>query len=125
MKTERASFFALLAIICLSPLAFLSPKFLLPEYVKMAVIALGAFVSAISLVYAFWHRKSITIPKHPALVALLAIDIIVLLSAFSGGALKMSFFGQGIEIDTASTLLLMSLVFLLIVIIARNVNRIF
>ncbi|MDB5259395.1 MAG: ral transcriptional co-repressor, acts together with Tup1p, glucose repression mediator protein [Candidatus Taylorbacteria bacterium] len=123
MKTERLSVYALLALVLITPLIFMSPTFLLVDYAKVIAAAICIFVSALSFLHVTWMKKSISIPKHPLVLSMLAIDIVALISAFAGGVFKISFFGSGAEIDTVSMLLLATLALVLVVMTSQSVRK--
>lgn len=113
-KLENISFFILLVTIFIAPVIFISSVYVPQDMVKAITITIGVLLSAVFYaIYAF-RTKSLLIPKgYVGILAYGVIASLIVSTAFGTNPLK-SFFGQGFEIGTASSLLMFFLSALLV-----------
>lgn len=123
---ESASFYVLLATIFLTPLSFLPSLYAPLDVVKTTLISFGVLVSLLILVIGLMKKKTLVFPKGTIVYATLAIVVSLVISTLLSANPAKSFFGQGFELNTASTLFLMFVLsFLVAKLVHKNQDRVF
>lgn len=112
-------------------LVFFLPVFFIPSLVFpfqggkalfLALIVLAAF----SLwIIARLKDGEFELPQSPLFAALGALVLVLALSGFFSGSLAQSFVGQGFEVGTVITVLILSLLFCMVPLLVRSQERVF
>ncbi len=107
---ENTSFIFLLATLFLSPLVFINTSSFSVDSVKAEIIIFGVLISLLSYILYFLQKRSISVSKNPLAVISVLISVSMLVSAFMSTSVQKSLIGQGVELGTASFLILMFIV---------------
>lgn len=110
---NKLSFFSFIATIILLPIFFIPGTTISLDIAKGFILVLG-----VSLSFLFWLIARLvdgvfSIPKTPLITSLLALVGVFFISGFFSKSPYKSIFGQGFEIGTAVSMLVMFLIFFL------------
>jgi len=108
-KLEGLSFYILLIVLFIVPLAFIPSIYTSQDVVKTSIISFGVLLSVIIYSISTFKNRTLSLPKGAVAYSMIAIAISIILSTFNSSNFEKSFIGQGFEIGTASFLLLMIL----------------
>lgn len=108
MKIERLPYGALIGLVALTPLVYLGQQFIQTEYLKVFLISLFTIISVAALLLTSFKYRRFNLSRSPLPILILCISISGFVSAIVNGSFRVSFLGNGTEIDTVSFLLLMS-----------------
>lgn len=104
---SKIAFRTLLVTTILAPLAFWPTQYVALDLIKVLVIAIGTITSAILIIISVRKDgKIIFLPKQ-ILWAGILLTISIIISALLSSHIDKSFFGQGFEFGTASSLLVL------------------
>lgn len=125
MKIEKIVSYIVSALLIISPLIIISPAILSVDYFKSMTITILAIVAGLVCVYGLWCDHEIEIPKHPLFIASSALAVVYVISALFSGAIGVSFFGLGTEIDTVSFFVSLWIILTLVASLTKSVSRTF
>jgi len=108
-RLETIGFYTLLVTIILAPLIFIRSSVISLDVIKVAVIALGTLISALSLGFAAYKEKTLTLPPKVFTWTSVLVLVSLVLSALFSPHVAKSFFGQGFEAGTASFVIILFL----------------
>ena len=119
-RLEKISFIFLLTTIILASLAFIPSVYAPLEMVKNIVITMGILISSIIYFISSFKSKSLFVPKHPLFIVACGIIMSLIISTLLSTNVWKSLFGQGFEIGTVSTILVLFLATFLTINLTRN-----
>lgn len=129
MENNKIEFFNKLSFVILLATIFLSFFFFIPYSLISIEISKGFLLSiGISLSLFFWLisvlvRGNLKIPKDKLILFVFIIPLVFLLSAIFSSSKNISLFGNGFEIGTFSSMLILSLLFFLSSIFFQNSKK--
>ncbi|MEX2405057.1 MAG: tetratricopeptide repeat protein [Candidatus Paceibacterota bacterium] len=120
---KRSAWVALIATLILLPIVFV-PSSLFPfGLTKVFVLTAGVLIATALWLLGTLAEGEIQVPKHPVFIALFALPIVYLLSALFSGSFLHSFLGNGFEIDTVLSILLLALITFLASVLFQGKER--
>lgn len=121
---EKVALYASLVTVFLLPLLAI-PSISIPfDATKMFVLAVGTLVAFIALAVHQLRGRSVTMVRSISVYTIVCVPIVLTISALLSAAQSKSLFGLGIEVGTASTVLLLVLLGYVIAYIARDKSKI-
>jgi tetratricopeptide (TPR) repeat protein len=108
-RLENLAYFLLILTVIISPLIFVSSKFVPIELAKSVFITFGVLVTAIVLAVSIFKNKIVAIPRHSISIFSILILASVFLSTLFSSNISKSLFGQGFESGTASFIFILFL----------------
>jgi len=122
---ENISYGIFIALIFFTPL-LLAPSGIIPFQLSKSVLSLSLiFLSLILYVLASIKKGSIAYPRHLVSAMAIAVVLTFVLSAFAGGAARLSFFGFALESGTVIFILAMMVAILLVPTLFSSREKIF
>lgn len=122
---ERIAMFCLLAVMFLLPIFFIpSPSFLL-QFSKATLFSLLVLVAFSLWVISRLKDGRFTLPNSSMLIALSGVVGLFVISGFLSGSPTLSMFGQGFEVGTVVSILMVSLLIFLVPVLFRSKEQIF
>ncbi|NDE68208.1 hypothetical protein EB052_01225 [bacterium] len=125
MKNEKVVSRIISALLIISPLVIISPAVLSIDFFKSMTITILAIVAGLVIVYSLWSEHKIEISRHPLFITSSVVALVYVISALFSGAIGVSFFGQGVEVDTASFFLSLWLILMLVSMLTKSVSKTF
>lgn len=121
---ESTASFLVTALVFLLPLFFI-PGLALPlQFTKSILVALIVFLGLIFYITSQLKKRQIDIPYNSVLLSLWLIPIAYFVSTVFSGNVKASMFGDSLNVDTFSFIVLMSLATFLVVALVKSQSRI-
>lgn len=103
IKLEKVSYYLMLAVVFLTPLAFISPSILTLDYVKVSIFVIGTSLAFIGIAAHAFSAKKIVYPRGLVLYAPLLILAAFIFSSISNVEVAKVYrmvFGDGAETTT-------------------------
>ena len=120
---DRWSFFVLFATLFLLPLFFL-PSTVYPfQFGKILLVTVGTIVALVLWIAARLKEGKLTLPMTPVFFALGLVLVEFFVSSLLSSSPKLSLIGQGFEVGTFGSLLVMSILFFLTSILFSSKKR--
>ena len=98
--SHKTSFYIILGLIFLLPLFFIPGGAISLGVAKSALLILAVALGALVYVYGLWRERMVILPKHPIVLAIVALPVVYLLSALLATPSSLSLFGYSFEAGT-------------------------